>query len=84
MSRERRIGRDLKSGTLYGVTVNNGTGVSRTFNAFRREENSMFYLHDRTWEATGTVEFRLTLDADIMLGAMREVAPLEEWGELHE
>lgn len=83
MSREQRIRRDLKSGTLYGVTVNDETGVSRTFNAFRRED-SMFYLHDRTWEATDTVEFRLTLDADIMLGAMREVAPLEEWGELHE
>lgn len=78
--REQEVRRGLKSGSLYSVTVDEA-GASRTFNAFRHEKDSMFCLHDRTWEETSTVEFRLTLDADIMLEAMREVAPLEEWEE---
>lgn len=44
----------------------------------------MFYLHDRTWEASRTVEFRLTPDLAFMLETMREVAPLEEWEETGE
>lgn len=80
-SREGDIRDGLGQGRLYGVSVEDESGISRMFKAFWRVQDSMFYLHDRTWESTGTMEFRLTTEAGVILAAMREIAPSKKWKE---